>query len=123
LAVNGASIFAGTIGGGLWMRSLSELLGVSKGSAMLQKQFTLSQNYPNPFNPSTTINYSIPKAGHVKLIVYNAIGSKVATLANDFKSAGTYSVIFNGKDLASGIYFYRLETGNYSVVKKLILMK
>ena len=86
-------------------------------------QFNLSQNYPNPFNPTTIINYSLPKAGNVKLTVYNSIGSKVATIVDDNKPAGNYSVQFNGSNLASGIYLYRLETGNYNATKKLILLK
>lgn len=85
--------------------------------------FRLDQNYPNPFNPSTTISYSLSNAGNVKLTVYNSIGSKIATLVNEYKSAGKYSVQFNGNNLASGIYLYRLESGNYSTVKKLIVLK
>jgi Secretion system C-terminal sorting domain len=85
--------------------------------------FILYQNYPNPFNPATTINYSLVKEGFVKLTVYNAIGSKVAMLVNEYKHAGNYSVQFNGSNLASGIYLYRLESGNYSSAKKIILMK
>jgi photosystem II stability/assembly factor-like uncharacterized protein len=87
------------------------------------KQFTLSQNYPNPFNPSTTIKYSLPKPGNVKLSIYNSIGSKVATLVDEYKPAGDYSVEFNGSNLASGIYLYRLESGNYNTVKKFVLIK
>jgi hypothetical protein len=85
--------------------------------------FNLQQNYPNPFNPSTTINYSLAKEGHVRLTIYNTIGSQVATIVNETKPAGNYSIQFNGNKLASGIYLYRLETDNYSAVKKLILLK
>jgi hypothetical protein len=85
--------------------------------------FSLSQNYPNPFNPSTTINYSLPKAGNVRLTVYNSIGSKVATIVDEYKTAGNYSVKFNGSNLASGIYLYRLESGGYTAAKKFIMMK
>ena len=85
--------------------------------------FSLSQNYPNPFNPTTTINYSLAKEGNVKLTVYNALGSNVATIVNEYKPAGNYSVQFNGSNLASGIYLYRLESGNFSTAKKFILMK
>jgi len=86
-------------------------------------QFTLGQNFPNPFNPETNINYSIAKEGHVKLTVFNAIGNKVATILNEYKPDGNYSIQLNGINLASGIYLYRLESGNYSVAKKFILMK
>jgi|CZKP01.1.fsa_nt_gi YD repeat-containing protein len=85
--------------------------------------FNLQQNYPNPFNPTTTINYSLAKEGHVKLTVYNAIGSQVAAIVDEYKPAGNYSIQFNGSNLASGIYLYRLETGNYNAAKKLILLK
>jgi hypothetical protein len=86
-------------------------------------EYILNQNYPNPFNPVTTINYSIPKAGNVKLTVYNAIGSKVATILNEYKPAGYYSVQFNASNLPSGIYLYKLESGIYSMAKKFILLK
>lgn len=89
----------------------------------LPSGFNLSQNHPNPWNPTTTINYSIAKEGNVKLTVYNFIGSKVATIVNEYKPAGNYSFEFNGSNLASGIYLYRLESGNYSAAKKFILLK
>lgn len=85
--------------------------------------FELRQNYPNPFNPTTTINYSLAKAGNVRLTVYNILGCKAATVVDGYKSAGNYSVQFNGSNLASGIYLYRLESGNFSEARKLILMK
>jgi hypothetical protein len=91
--------------------------------ALNSNSFTLEQNYPNPWNPTTTINYSLAKEGNVKLTVYNAIGSKVATIVNEYKTAGNYSVQFNGSNLASGIYLYRLESGNYNTVKKFVLIK
>jgi len=99
------------------------VVGINDKDPVQPKEFVLFQNFPNPFNPSTTINYSLPKAGNVKLTIYNAIGSKVATIVNEYKPAGNYSVQFNGSNLASGIYLYRLESGNYSAVKKFILLK
>lgn len=89
----------------------------------LPKSFELSQNYPNPFNPSSTIRYAIPNSGFVKLNVYNALGEKVASLVNSQMEAGVYNVNFNASKLASGIYFYRIEAGNFVSVKKMILMK
>ncbi len=86
-------------------------------------KFLLSQNYPNPFNPSTVIKYSIPGTGLVKLNVFNLLGRKVATLVNSEQSAGTHEVRFDAAGLSSGIYFYRLEEGNFSMVKKMILLK
>jgi hypothetical protein len=98
------------------------ITGINNES-MQPANFSLSQNYPNPFNPSTTINYSLEKEGNVKLSVYNAIGSKVATIVNENKPSGNYSVQFNGSNLSSGIYFYKLESGFNTAVKKFILMK
>lgn len=86
-------------------------------------RYELFPNYPNPFNPSTTINYSLAISGNTKLSVYNSLGSKVATILDEYKPAGNYSVQFNGSNLASGIYLFRLESGNYSAARKFILMK
>jgi hypothetical protein len=101
----------------------STVTGITDKYPNLPDKYALSQNYPNPFNPTTTINYSIPKAGIVKLTVYNAIGSRVATILNEYKPAGNYSVQFNASNLASGIYLYRLESGNFTSAKKFILLK
>ena len=89
----------------------------------IPSKFELSQNYPNPFNPSTTIRYAMPQAGNVKLTVYNMLGQQVTTLVNGYKQAGTYSVTWNASNLASGIYFYTLQTGAFVVSKKMILIK
>jgi len=86
-------------------------------------KFSLSQNYPNPFNPTTTINYSIPKSGLVTLKVYNVLGKEVATLVNEVKNAGSYAVNFGGFELTSGTYFYKIEAGDFTDVKKMILLK
>ncbi len=80
-------------------------------------------NYPNPFNPSTKISFTIPQNGIVSLKVYNLIGKETIELINEYKKAGTYDVIFDGSSLASGIYFYRLVTSDYSNTKKMILIK
>ena len=86
-------------------------------------EFSLQQNYPNPFNPLTTIEYSIPETGNVKLMVYNSLGEEVALLKNDFEVAGSYKINFNVGGLSSGIYFYKLTINNYTSVKKMILLK
>jgi hypothetical protein len=99
------------------------LSGVKSGISNIPEEFSLSQNYPNPFNPTTTINYSVAKEGQVKLTVYNSLGGKVATLVSENKPAGNYSVQFNASKLASGIYLYKLESGNFTAEKKLILLK
>jgi hypothetical protein len=92
-------------------------------SKSIPKDFTLSQNYPNPFNPSTTINYTLPEAGRIKLKVYDAIGREVKELLNEFKSAGNYKIEFESKNLASGIYFYSAQFSNNIVTKKMIIIK
>lgn len=85
--------------------------------------FLLNQNYPNPFNPATRINYSIPVGGNVELKVYNILSQEVKTLVNGYKPAGEYSVEFNAIALPSGVYFYRIESGSRSDIKKMILLK
>ncbi len=85
--------------------------------------FYLTQNYPNPFNPSTTIKYSIPEDGFVKLAVYNIQGEEVARIVNTTQKAGRYEVNFNASQLSSGVYVYRIEAANFTASKKLMLMK
>ena len=91
-------------------------------------QFALEQNYPNPFNPTTTIKYSVPKiinhkSSIINLKIYDILGNEVATLVNENKAPGNYEVNFDGSNLSSGVYFYRLETGSFTSVKKLMLIK
>jgi hypothetical protein len=85
--------------------------------------FKLYQNYPNPFNPSTAINYELPVAGRVDLRVYDLLGREIATLVNEVKSAGSYTVRWDAQGLASGVYLYRLQAGQYSATKKLLLLR
>jgi hypothetical protein len=85
--------------------------------------YKLEQNYPNPFNPSTVISFSLAKAGNTKIEIYNILGQRVATLLNKELGAGSHKVKFNGSNLSSGIYFYRLQSDNYSSIKKMILLK
>ncbi len=85
--------------------------------------YELSQNYPNPFNPATRINFSIPKSSHVRLTVYDALGNQVAVLVDEQKSAGNYYTFWNAAANASGVYFYRLDAGSFSQVKKMLLVK
>jgi len=89
----------------------------------IPEKFSLSQNYPNPFNPKTTINYEIPVANHVTIIVYDIMGKEVATLVNQLQDAGYYSVTLDGSDFASGQYFYKLQAGDFSQVNRMILLK
>ena len=87
------------------------------------ENFMLYQNYPNPFNPSTTISYALMKPGKVTLKVFDVLGREDATLVNEFKSAGHYSIQFDASSLSSGIYFYRLHAGSYVKTKKMIVAK
>jgi C1A family cysteine protease len=90
---------------------------------ILPDQFSLSQNYPNPFNPNTMIEYSVPEYGKVELEVFNIIGRSVIKLVDGFKTNGIYKVEFNGENLASGVYFYRLKTDQFITTRKMILMR
>ena len=100
----------------------------SQNNNDLPAEFSLSNNYPNPFNPSTNINYSIPKAGYVKIEIYNSIGQLITTLTNSFQNPGKHSIIWgginsNGSYVPSGIYFYRMSSNGLTLVKKMILLK
>jgi predicted CXXCH cytochrome family protein len=92
-------------------------------AGMTPYKYELAQNYPNPFNPSTTIKFSIPESDNVKVMVYDAVGRLVATLTNNFYQAGNYKIEWNATSYASGIYFYRLESRNFNMVKKMVLIK
>jgi|GEM_PF-1182679 hypothetical protein len=85
--------------------------------------FELNQNYPNPFNPSTSIKYSVPSTGKVVLKVYDILGKEVATLVNEVKNAGAYNVTFDASKLASGMYIYSINAGQYTSAKKMMLLK
>jgi hypothetical protein len=85
--------------------------------------YTLNQNYPNPFNPSTTISYEIPTASKVMIKIYNTLGDEIATLVNENKEAGRYSVVFNASSYVSGVYLYKIQAGNFVQTKKMILLK
>jgi hypothetical protein len=91
--------------------------------AGLPKQFALEQNYPNPFNPTTLISYQLPVASTVSLKIYDVLGKEVATLVNGRQEAGAYNIPFHATALSSGIYFYRLQAGNFVATKKMMLVK
>jgi len=86
-------------------------------------EFSLEQNYPNPFNPQTTITYSIPSGRFVKLTVFNTTGEEIETLVNEYKTEGTHEITFNAENLPSGIYFYKIDAGDFSLAKKMVLLK
>lgn len=101
---------------------LTPITGIINNTSVPEK-YSLSQNYPNPFNPETRINYSIPKAGAVTLKVYDALGRQVSEIVNGYKNAGNYIVEFNASGLSSGMYYYKITSGEFSDIKKMLLIK
>ncbi len=100
----------------------------SKNSNTLPTDFSLSQNQPNPFNPTTQISFSLPKPAEVNLTIFNILGEKVVTLTEGLRTAGAHSVTWDGRDsrgntVASGVYFYRLDAGDFTATKKMLMMK
>ena len=87
------------------------------------EKFDLSQNYPNPFNPVTHFGFGISNLGFVSLKVYDVLGNEVKTLINEIKPPGYYEVEFDGSNLPSGIYYYKLEAGSFNQVRKMMLVK
>jgi hypothetical protein len=125
-AAGSSRIFAGTMGKGVWYRGLpelfrTELTGVA--DVDLPAGFRLEQNYPNPFNPKTEIRYQISEAGMVRLAVFDVLGREVATLVNQQQSPGSYTASFDGNKLSSGVYSYRLTSGDRSEMKQMVLVK
>ena len=86
-------------------------------------EFALKQNFPNPFNPTTNIQFDLPNDVFVKIKVYDVLGKEVANLVNEYKMAGSYIVSFNGSHLSSGIYFYKIEAGTFTDIKRMVLVK
>jgi hypothetical protein len=105
-----------------WLNNGTTSVEERPGS-VIPSEFTLSQNYPNPFNPTTQIEFSVPRNGHVSLKVYNMLGQEVATLFEGVKKAGSYRATFDAAGLAGGVYMYQLKSGSVSITKKLVLMK
>jgi hypothetical protein len=103
--------------------SFGSTSAVDDGRPDLPKTFDLAQNYPNPFNPSTKIQFSIVNRQMTVVQVYDVLGREVATLVNEVKEPGTYTVEFNASSLASGVYFYRLTAGSYLATQKMILTR
>jgi len=97
--------------------------GITDNDESERQQFILHNNYPNPFNPATTMSYTLANPGHVSLYVYNSTGQKIATLVDTHMSAGEHSAKFDGRGLASGMYFYRFEAGGFEKSGKMILVK
>jgi hypothetical protein len=102
---------------------LSKFVDINEDQHNVPKEYALDQNYPNPFNPTTTISYQLPKSSFVKLYVYDVNGRLVETLVNEQKNAGYYSIIWNAKNVSSGVYLYRIDAGDFSSIKKCIFIK
>jgi len=96
---------------------------INQISSEIPKGYSLYQNYPNPFNPITNIKFDIPKSSYVKLTIYDMLGKEVTTLVNEKLSTGSYKVNWDGSGYPSGVYFYKLVTGDFIDVKKMILLK
>ncbi|MCX6833331.1 MAG: T9SS type A sorting domain-containing protein, partial [candidate division Zixibacteria bacterium] len=102
--------------------------GVDDDNSAVPKSYSLKQNYPNPFNPETVIEYNLAASGHVTLAVFNVLGQKVVDVVNGYESAGNKQAVWNGRDengreVQSGVYFYRLTTDNFSMTRKMMLLK
>jgi hypothetical protein len=124
LGADNQYIFAGTGASSIWRRPLSQVVTDTEEETNLQpKEFSLNQNYPNPFNPSTSIQYQVSSTLNVSLKVYDVLGNEVASLVSEEKPAGTYEVKFSAAELSSGMYFYRLQAGNFVETKKMLLLK
>ncbi len=115
-------LYVGTSNGALYMIN-SIATGVEGESQVLPTEFMLMQNYPNPFNPATSISYALPKSEKVTLKVYDILGSEVATLVNEMQPAGNHVINFDARRLSSGVYFYRIQAGNFTQVKKMVLIR
>ncbi len=103
--------------------NVSPPVGINQNGNNIPGEFSLSQNYPNPFNPETKINFAVPKAAFVSIVVYNALGQVVSRIVSEEMNAGYYTVDFNASHLTSGIYFYRITAGEFTETKKMMLIK
>ena len=98
-------------------------IGVKTLSTEIPASYSLEQNYPNPFNSMTKIQFQVQSSKFVKLIVYDLLGKEVRTLVNEYKDAGSYIVSFDGSELSSGIYFYKMRAGDFVRVRRMVLIK
>jgi hypothetical protein len=98
-------------------------VGITTTNNEIPELYRLSQNYPNPFNPATNIKFSLPKAGNVKMVVFDILGKEVTTLVNEFRTAGNYVVDFDASNYASGVYFYTIKVNDFTETKKMLLIK
>jgi len=118
---SGNKIRVGTHGRGVYETSI--VTGVINYSNAVPKEHRLFQNYPNPFNPTTNIRYAVPERGHVSLAVYDALGREVSRLVDESQAPGTYTATWDARNMASGVYYYRLTAGGFAGTKKLLLVR
>lgn len=104
-------------------KSTQTVVGIKNICSDVPSTYNLKQNFPNPFNPTTNIQFDLPKSSFVKLVVYDALGREVESLVNEIKQAGIYSVDFNGSDLTSGVYYYKIQAGDFTDTKRMMLIK
>jgi ligand-binding sensor domain-containing protein len=124
LLISGTTLYAGTHGGGVSKRPLAEMItSVDNQIDEIPNVYHLSQNYPNPFNPTTNFEFQIPNFGFVSLKVFDVLGREIASLVNEAKQPGTYTVQWDASDQPSGMYFYRLQAGSFLQTRKLLLLK
>ncbi|MCX6162093.1 MAG: T9SS type A sorting domain-containing protein [Ignavibacteriae bacterium] len=123
LLIANGYIFAGTEGYSVWRRSYSEIIGIKQISELVPSSYSLSQNYPNPFNPVSKIQYELPRAGVVRLAVYDVMGREIEMLVNERQAAGSYETVWDGTRFASGVYFYRLTAEGYRETRKMLLIR
>ncbi len=119
--ISGDSLWSSGVNG--FYISSNAVSYVNEIEQMLPEQFKLSQNYPNPFNPTTTIEYSLPIRDYVSITIYDVLGNKVKEIVNEEKNAGNYQFQFDGSNISSGIYYYKISTSNFTEVKKMLLLK
>jgi hypothetical protein len=131
LTIMNEYIFAGTERHSVWRRLFSEIIGIKNINTEIPSAYSLSQNYPNPFNPTTKIKFDVPSLSFpnasignpVILKVYDVMGREVQTLVNERLQPGTYETTFDGSMLNSGVYFYKLITGDFTETKKMLMIK
>ena len=102
---------------------MSDMTDVKLSQSEIPAHFSLSQNYPNPFNPSTAISFDLPLRSFVSLKVFDILGREVSTIASGEMEAGSYTLQWNAANMSSGVYFYRIQSGSFEAVKKMMLLK
>lgn len=122
LLVAGDYIYAGA-GNTVWKRLLSELIGIKTINSSIPERYNLYQNYPNPFNPETKIKFQVSENENIKITIFNALGQEVKIILNSRVNPGTYEIDYNADNLNSGVYYYKMQAGDFSQTNKMVLVK